>query len=254
MYRDSLSTLAPRLLCFVHSVRDAKQMKSVKNSAGQVQCRYCEQWKWEDEMRSTNQCRECYGMRNREHRDKYYQIYKEEHKEERREYGREYMREYYQRHKEELREKKKKYLMRRRHTDPQYRLRMNLKNRLWHALCSRGIRKNGTYTEEIIGCSISFLKQQLESQFQTGMSWDNYGVWVVDHIIPDSSFPYNSVDDPECRKCWNWENLQPLWEWENRVKSNRLDYKGGADLAQNNRRQTLSSGVPLGLERTMPTS
>ena len=49
------------------------------------------------------------------------------------------------------------------------------------------------------------------------MSWDNYGVWEIDHIIPISAFdlfntPPNIINA--------LDNLQPLWKIENINKSN----------------------------------
>ena len=48
------------------------------------------------------------------------------------------------------------------------------------------------------------------------MSWDNYGsYWHVDHIKPKSLFHYNNSENPEFKKCWALENLQPLEKFEN---------------------------------------
>ena len=54
------------------------------------------------------------------------------------------------------------------------------------------------------------------------MSWNNYGKWHVDHIIPISSFKFESIHDVEFKKCWSLDNLQPLWGSENIIKSNKL--------------------------------
>ena len=54
------------------------------------------------------------------------------------------------------------------------------------------------------------------------MSWDNYGEWHIDHILPDSSFYYVSTEDDEFKKCWALSNLQPLWAIDNLKKSNKI--------------------------------
>jgi 5-methylcytosine-specific restriction endonuclease McrA len=72
-----------------------------------------------------------------------------------------------------------------------------------------------------IGCSIDELKSHLESKFQDGMYWDNYGDWHIDHIVPLSSF--NSNDDSEMLVAWNYSNLQPLWARDNLRKSNNAN-------------------------------
>ena len=55
------------------------------------------------------------------------------------------------------------------------------------------------------------------------MSWDNYGEWHIDHIIPVSSFSFDNVDSEDFKKCWSLTNLQPLWSYENIKKSNKLE-------------------------------
>ena len=54
------------------------------------------------------------------------------------------------------------------------------------------------------------------------MSWYNYGVhgWHIDHVIPCSKFNLKNLD--EQKKCFNYQNLQPLWAEENIKKSNKL--------------------------------
>ena len=69
--------------------------------------------------------------------------------------------------------------------------------------------------------SVDDLKLHLESLFQPGMSWDNYGEWHIDHIVPDSWFEYNSYQDSSFKECWALANLQPLWAKDNLKKSNK---------------------------------
>ena len=56
------------------------------------------------------------------------------------------------------------------------------------------------------------------------MSWNNQGKhgWVLDHIIPRKFFQYTSTEDVEFKYCWSLNNLQPLWEKDNREKSDRI--------------------------------
>ncbi len=82
--------------------------------------------------------------------------------------------------------------------------------------------KNGLHWETLAGYSCKELRRYLEARFRPGMSWDNYGEWHVDHIIPKSLFKYESYDDPEFKACWALENLQPLWAKDNLSKGNRI--------------------------------
>lgn len=111
----------------------------------------------------------------------------------------------------------------RKKSDPQFRLEASIKVGVYSML-------NGTKsyrpTFKILGYSIEELRSHLESRFLPGMTWENYGFygWHVDHIRPRSSFRYSSPDDPEFKKAWALENLQPLWASENKRKGAKLNY------------------------------
>lgn len=75
--------------------------------------------------------------------------------------------------------------------------------------------KNGRSWEAIVGYSCSDLMRHLERQFTKHMSWGNMGSWHVDHVIPKSSFEFDSPDHPEFKACWALNNLRPMWAKEN---------------------------------------
>ena len=86
------------------------------------------------------------------------------------------------------------------------------------AAISRAVRRGGKLGlswQHAVGYSVDDLRAHLERQFERGMSWDNYGDWHIDHIIPASSFKYDTVDDPDFHACWALTNLRPLWAREN---------------------------------------
>lgn len=77
--------------------------------------------------------------------------------------------------------------------------------------------KNGKCSEwflNTLGCFTDDFKDYLQSKFKDGMSWDNYGDWEVDHIIP--LFKAKSVEEVELLN--NYTNLQPLWKIDNQKK------------------------------------
>lgn len=96
-----------------------------------------------------------------------------------------------------------------------FRLRKNLRVRLCAAI--KGKQKTGSAVSDL-GCSVEELKQYLESRFQPGMTWDNWGVhgWHVDHIKPLNSF--NLADRRQLLEACHFSNLQPLWAGENITK------------------------------------
>lgn len=79
----------------------------------------------------------------------------------------------------------------------------------------KGSRKGGGAVKDL-GCSIEELLTHLESQFTTGMSWENYGEWELDHIKPLSLF--DLTDSVQFKEAANFKNLQPLWRVDNQKK------------------------------------
>lgn len=121
----------------------------------------------------------------------------------------------------EKRERRKqlvnRYLRKRFKIDPHFRMRRYLNNRLRYAL--KGNHKSQSIVK-LLGCSIPELKQHLESRFKDGMTWDNYGKWHIDHILPCASFDLSRPEQQS--KCFNHQNLQPLWAYENLKKSDKF--------------------------------
>lgn len=101
---------------------------------------------------------------------------------------------------------------------PKFRIARNLRNRVRKALL--GLTKSDS-TLELVGLPISEYMEYLESKFSSGMSWDNYGDWHIDHIKPCTSF---DLSDPEQQKiCFNYANTQPLWMIDNIKKGSKFD-------------------------------
>lgn len=108
------------------------------------------------------------------------------------------------------------YYSRRYQQDPIFRIIKNQRNRLKEIITN----KPTSFTKSI-GCGSNFLKSYLESKFQPGMTWKNYGQWHIDHIRPLSSF--NLLDKEQFKQACHYTNLQPLWAKENRIKSNKWE-------------------------------
>jgi hypothetical protein len=95
-------------------------------------------------------------------------------------------------------------------------VRENLRRRVRSALAGTNKSNN---TMSLIGCSLEDLKRHIESQFISGMTWDNYGEWHIDHKIPCSSFNLAIAENQH--ECFNYKNLQPLWAKDNLSKGNK---------------------------------
>jgi len=106
-----------------------------------------------------------------------------------------------------------------RRNNPIYRIGNNLSRNMRNSLRNG---KCGYHWETLVGYTVENLKQHLESKFLSGMTWDNYGKWHIDHIVPKSFFKYENYTDQEFQYCWSLDNLQPLWAKDNLSKNNKL--------------------------------
>jgi hypothetical protein len=99
--------------------------------------------------------------------------------------------------------------------DVTFRINKRMRNTI-----NKYIKRKQKTTNEIIGCSSTELIEHLEKQFKVGMSWDNYGQegWVIDHIYPLSK----AKSEDELYRLNHYTNLQPLWWYDNLMKSDKL--------------------------------
>ena len=97
-----------------------------------------------------------------------------------------------------------------------------INNCVWpimHGAIRRRSNRETKYTRAM-GHTWADLAAHLEAQFSPEMNWENWGsVWELDHIVPVSSFKYETVDDPLFRECWSLSNLRPLLREENQRKA-----------------------------------
>lgn len=106
------------------------------------------------------------------------------------------------------------------------RAKLNLKYRLTRVFRSRLIRalkgkQKPDKTLHLLGCTLEQFISFLEAKFQTGMTWDNYGLygWHIDHIQHLAQFDLSK--DEEVRKAFHYTNLQRLWATDNLRKGAR---------------------------------
>ena len=104
-------------------------------------------------------------------------------------------------------------------TDIQYKLSVILRARFQMAL--KRNYKTGSAVRDL-GCSIGELQVYLESKFQSGMTWDNHGLygWHIDHIKPLASF--DLTDRQQLLLACHYTNLQPLWATDNLSKGDSI--------------------------------
>lgn len=166
-----------------------------------------------------------YNEENKDRANKYYQENREDilkrvkrRYQDNREEMLNYSKAYIRRNRKKIREYHKAWEQK----QPLYRLGHNISSGMRHTLKTQNLSKNRKHWENIVGYLVQDLKEHLEGLFQEGMTWDNYGEWHIDHIIPRVFFEYTSLKDVEFRYCWSLDNLQPLWAKDNLSKGGRL--------------------------------
>lgn len=92
--------------------------------------------------------------------------------------------------------------------DINFRIYMVMCSSIWRSLKDK---KAGHHWETLVNYNVHDLIKHLESKFTPGMSWQNYGEWEIDHVMPRSSFNITSLDCADFKHCWSLDNLQPLW-------------------------------------------
>jgi hypothetical protein len=141
--------------------------------------------------------------------------------EENKEKWNQYIKEYREKNIDKIREMKRNYEKTRKHNDPIYKLINNFRTAIYQVLKENNVQKNGHYFE-VLQYTPNELIHHLENQFNDGMTWDNYGDWHVDHILPISIHNIQEIGDDEFMKCWSLGNLQPMWGEDNIKKSNKV--------------------------------
>ncbi len=128
---------------------------------------------------------------------------------------------YYQKNKKVLNKKNLESTKKRLKTNPIFKLKVNLRTRVYYAFKYVGKRKSET-TEKLLGVPFELVKQHMERQFTKGMNWGNHGSgkgrWHIDHKIPLAS----AKSEEELITLCHYTNLQPLWQEENQQKSDKI--------------------------------
>jgi hypothetical protein len=122
-------------------------------------------------------------------------------------------------HKNEIREMRNRYHFNKKNTDINYVIKRSLRSSVNHLIKSQNYSKKMSILDTI-GCDLDTLKKHLESTFAEGMTWNNYGKWQIDHIIPCAVFDLSDVEQQKI--CFNYKNLQALWKKDNLLKRDFL--------------------------------
>jgi len=125
---------------------------------------------------------------------------------------------YIEKNKEKHLKRRREYEKKRKSTDIVFKLKSNYSSLISRVFKNKGMKKPQK-TIELLGCDIEFFKNYIGEQLNNGMTFQNYGKWYIDHIMPLSS----AGDDlDKLKKLCHYTNLQPLWAIDNIKKNNKI--------------------------------
>lgn len=128
-------------------------------------------------------------------------------------------------HLEQVKESRKRYKMEnrqrctdyernKRHSDPVYKFRTSF----IHLMSLYRKKKGYTGTKgtwEMVGCDFDTFLAHIQSQFEDGMTMENYGHgegrWNIDHIVPICT----AKTDKDIERLNHYSNLRPMWSSDN---------------------------------------
>jgi hypothetical protein len=160
-------------------------------------------------------CKSCVSEKSKAYREKNKDALKERKKidyEKNKEHYSRYKREWKRKNRERLNEKNRKYFK----ENPVQRFISSFRGRMWKFL--NGYSGYKGKTQKALGCSPEELKAHIESKFKKGMSWENYGEWHIDHIIPLNC----ASDFDDIFTLSHYSNLQPMWWNHNLMKGTKM--------------------------------
>ena len=126
------------------------------------------------------------------------------------------------RYNRENRQKRTDYERNKRRSDPVYKFRSS-----FTSLISQYLRKHGykgdKRTWKVVGCDFDTFLEYITSQFEEGMTLENYGhkngCWNIDHIIPICT----AKTDEDLERLNHYTNLRPMWATDNYKKSRKTN-------------------------------
>ena len=119
-------------------------------------------------------------------------------------------------------EQRRQYVNMKRRTNLKIRLDNDISSKMRRSLKGK---KNNKRWEILVGYTKGDLIKRLRYTIPQGYIWQDFldGILHIDHIIPISTFNYNTPNNPDFKRCWALANLRLLTEKENRIKGNKLE-------------------------------
>lgn len=120
---------------------------------------------------------------------------------------------YYSENKLKMNKRASEYQTEKRKIDPIFKMKCNLRRRI------RNMKlEYKPSTLDILGADYVTVSKYIEESFDDIMTWENYGKWHIDHIIPLKS----AITDFDKIDLMHYTNLQALWANDNLKKASKL--------------------------------
>lgn len=101
--------------------------------------------------------------------------------------------------------------------DPHFKAAKIARAQLKRVLDTANLKKTRK-TFDILKYTAAEFKEDIESKFKEGMTWDNYGSdWHLDHIKPVSMFSTEDIKDPSLVNALS--NLMPMYISDHKIKT-----------------------------------
>lgn len=172
-------------------------------------------------MSTRSESDKAYYQKNREARLQWQREYYQKNREKRQQYIKEYdaanlerlieyRKDYRKINATELNHKKREYIKKKYSVYPLSRFKKRIRTLIYTKLKNQGYTKRSK-TFEILGCEYNKFLEHISSKFSDGMSWENYGEWHLDHIVPVAI----AKTEEEVIQLNHYTNFQPLWAIDN---------------------------------------
>jgi hypothetical protein len=131
--------------------------------------------------------------------------------------------------------------------NPLQRIICNIRTRIYQFIKLKGTHKTSD-TMTMLGCNKEFFRQWISSQFKEGMSFENYGKWSIDHVVP--LFCANNEQD--LRTLSHFSNLRPEWAGINSSKQHRHSFESNEAALEEAKAKLRAASVEVVVEEVKP--
>lgn len=103
--------------------------------------------------------------------------------------------------------------------EKKHKVDKNVRQNLEYAIRNKSPLRWG----EILGFTREEFIEHIESEFSEGMTFDNYGEWVISSHIPKRCYNFSSIRDIDFKNFWSLKNITPRWLKDAQHQKKQID-------------------------------